>query len=370
MSARYRFGGLRTQPRTHGPDVWQFRWLEDGRPKLVIIGTVAQYPTKADAERAVEYLRSTMNADHPQQQFHPVTVGALIDKFLAEYAPKRCRKPTLRVYASLFKNHIRPRWGMEAIQRVKTGAVEDRLDSYPHSRQVKVHCKRLMHTLFSAALKWEMVEKNPVDLIRQSGKRLKTPRIITPVEFRALLGQLAEPHKTMVLTIACLGLRVSELLGLQWGDIDFLNLTLRIQRGFREGAIYPTKAEDSASTLPLDLDLADVLLHHRTRAVYRADSDFVFAGANGTPPWPDTLLSDYIKPAAVRAGIGNVGWHTFRRSYATLLHDSSASLVVQKELLRHPDVATTINVYTQAVPSSLRDAASKAVATLWKNRLG
>ena len=124
--------------------------------------------------------------------------------------------------------------------QVKTGAVEDWLDSYPHSRQVKAHVKRLMHTLFIAALKWEMVERNPVDLIRQSGRRLKTPRILAPEEFRALLAQLTEPHRTMVLVIGCLGLRISELLGLQWGDIDFLNLTVRIQRGFREGAIYPT----------------------------------------------------------------------------------------------------------------------------------
>ena len=171
----------------------------------------------------------------------------------------------------------------------------------------------------------------------------------------------------MVLVIGCLGLRVSELLGLQWGDIDFLKLTVRIQRVLREGAVYPTKTEDSASILPLDRVLADLLLQHRARAVYRTDSDFVFAGANGTPPWPDTMLSDYLKPAAVRAGIGAIGWHTFRRSYATLLHDSSASLVVQKELLRHADVATTLNIYTQAVPASLRDAASQAVQALYKN---
>ena len=41
--------------------------------------------------------------------------------------------------------------------------------------------------------------------------------------------------KTMVVIIACLGLRVSELLGLQWGDIDFENLTVKIQRSCSEG---------------------------------------------------------------------------------------------------------------------------------------
>ena len=76
-------------------------------------------------------------------------------------------------------------------------------------------------------------------------------------------------------------------------------------------------------------------------------------GRKCVPPWPDTMLADYLKPAAVRAGIGAIGWHTFRRSYATLLHYSSPSLVVQKELLRHGDMVTTLNIYTQAVPASL-----------------
>jgi hypothetical protein len=181
----------------------------------VIIGTVEQYPEKADAVRAVEYLRSNINAGHPQEQFHPVTVGALIDRFLAEYAPRHCRKSTQRVYESLFTTHIRPRWGGELVRQVKTMAVDDWLGSYPHSRQVKAHVKRLLHTLFTAALKWEMVEKNPIDLIRQSGKRLKKPQPLTPVQSKALIAQLSEPYKTMVVVIGCWGLPVSELMGLQ-----------------------------------------------------------------------------------------------------------------------------------------------------------
>src|SRR5215472_5833869 len=119
------------------------------------------------------------------------------------------------VYQSLFENHIRPKWGTEFVENFKLMAVEDWLESYPHSRQIKSHVRNLMHTLFQAAIRWEIVERNPVDLVRQSRKRLKTPRILTPGEFKALLGKLPEPYKTMVIVVACLGLRVSELLGLQ-----------------------------------------------------------------------------------------------------------------------------------------------------------
>jgi integrase len=221
-----------------------------------------------------------------------------------------------------------------------------------------------MHTLFIAAIRWEMIERNPIDNIRQSRKRLKTPRVLTPAEFKALLPHLSEPYKTMVMTIACLGLRVCELLGLQWGDIDFDNFTVKIQRDFVEGEIYPTKTEAPEALLPLAPDLAVMLMNHKERSFYKADSDFVFAGATGKPRWPDVMLTDHIKPAAAKAGIGKIGWHTFRHTYSSLLRAHGTDIKVQQELLRHSDVQTTLNIYTQAVSADKQEAASRVVGAL------
>lgn len=358
MQARYQYGNLTLRKRKKGPDVWQFRWMENGRLKSMLIGTIEKQPTRAHAERAIEHLRMKINAENPQQSFHSVTVATLIDRFMQEYAPKRCRLLTQKVYRSLFENHIRPRWGKENVTHVKTIGVENWLEGYPHSRQIKSHVRNLMHTLFQAAIRWEMIERNPIDLVRQSRKRLKTPRVLTPLEFQALLAELAEPYGTMVITIACLGLRVCELIGLQWADIDFENLTVTIQRSVVEGEVNPTKSEASESTLPLDPELATVLLDHRRRVVYVADTDFLFAGDTGKPRWPDSILADHLKPAAARAGIGKIGWHTFRHTYSSLLHSLGTKPAVQKELLRHADIQTTLNIYTQAVSSEKREAAS------------
>jgi len=120
----------------------------------------------------------------------------------------------------------------------------------------------------------------------------------------------------MVITIACLGLRVCELIGLQWADIDFENLTVTIQRSVVEGEVNLTKNEASESTLPLDPELATVLLDHRRRVVCVAETDFLFVGDTGKPRWPDSILADHLKPAAVRAAIGKIGWHTFRHTYS------------------------------------------------------
>jgi len=365
MQARYQYGSLTVRQRKKGPDVWQFRWLEKGRSRSVLIGTLQRYPTKADAERAVEYLRIKINAQNPQQQFHSVTVGTLIDRFMAEYVPKHCRQHTQRNYKGIFENHIRPRWEKEFLHDVKTVTVEEWLDNYSVSRQVRSHIRNLMHTLFQAAIRWEMADRNPVDLVRQSSKRLKVPRILTPIEFQTLLERLSEPCRTMVVTITCLGLRVSELLGLKWADMDPGNLTVRIQRAFVKGIIYPTKTDAAASVLPIDQRVAELLIQHRARATFRAESDFIFAGANGAARWSESILADHIKPAAIKAGIGPIGWHIFRHTYSTLLHALGTAPAVQKELLRHANIQTTFNLYTQALTSEKREAVSHVADVLW-----
>jgi integrase len=142
---------------------------------------------------------------------------------------------------------------------------------------------------------------------------------------------------------------------------------VKVQRSVCEGEVNETKTEASASTLALDLDLADVLLTHKRKVDYTADSDFVFAGATGKPPWPDGILTDHLKPAAVGAGIGTIGWHTFRHTFSTLLRGLGTTPPVQKELLRPADIQTRLNICTQAVSADKQEAPSRVVETLWKN---
>jgi site-specific recombinase XerD len=76
------------------------------------------------------------------------------------------------------------------------------------------------------------------------------------------------------------------------------------------------------------------------------------------------MLTDHIKPAALRAGIGKVGWHTFRHTFSSILHRAGTDMAVQKELLRHADIQTTMNIYTQAVSADKRVAIQQVVKVL------
>jgi len=164
----------------------------------------------------------------------------------------------------------------------------------------------------------DITDRNPISLVRQSTARKGIPRVLAPKELKALLKELTEPYKTIVLVAGCLGLRASELMGLQWSDIDWDNLTVFIRRSASGSHIYETKTEQSSKPIPLDPNLAEVLLRHKESSKYKAPTDFVFAGDSGRPRWRGILFADHIKPAAEKAGVGRIGWHTFRHSFSTL----------------------------------------------------
>jgi integrase len=318
---KYQYGSLTRRKRIRTEDVWEYRYYEttpQGQRywRSKIIGTLGQYPTREDALRKLDRFRERLNLQH---------------RFLDE---------------------------------VKAMEVEQWLRSLPLAPKSKVNLRSLLHLLFQHGRRWEITDVNPIDLVRQRGGRRSIPRVLGVREIRLLLEELSEPYRTMVLVAACLGLRASEIVGLEWGDLNGENLTLLVRRSVVHGRVGETKTEASRLSLPVDPRLADALQEHRGRSVHRGPSDFVFANRAGKARWQESILQRQIKPAALRAGIGKIGWHTFRHSYSSLLRRVGADIKVQQELLRHSTIQSTMNVYTQAMPEGKRAANSVVVRSV------
>jgi integrase len=156
------------------------------------------------------------------------------------------------------------------------------------------------------------------------------PDILTPLEIRAILGELSEPARTVTMLAAITGMRRGELFGLKWEDLDFERGTIRIVRSLVDQIEGKPKTETSRKPLPMSDDLAAALTSWREQAEYTKHSDWVFASPQSfgkLPYWPDMLLRRHILPAAKRLGIHKrIGWHTFRRTAASLLMSSGSSV--------------------------------------------
>jgi integrase len=363
---RVQFGWVCLKARKKGPDVWVLRYRESlpddsKKRRSVAIGTVEEFPTESQARKSALSWLFSMNAEPSNSA--TVSFGAVIQRYLAEEIPERLS--TASRYRCWLKNHVEPKWRDYPLEQIKPLLVEDWLKKLNVAPKSKSHLKNLMRVLFNAAMRWELIpyQHNPMSLVRvkDGSKRGREPKALSVEEFRKVLDYIPEPFRTMCIVAMCLGLRVSEILGLRWRDIDWDGLRLAVRQAYVYGKQGDVKTQASQRWMPLDRSLADKLREHKTRLAPLAKlNDWVFANPEtGKPYWPGRIQENWLVPAAEKAG--RIGWHTFRHSHSTLLHALGVDLKVQQELLRHADIRTTMNIYTHAVPAALREANSKVV---------
>jgi len=210
-----------------------------------------------------------------------------------------------------------------------------------------------MSVLFNHACRYELFDRNPICLVRQSAKRRKAPTVLMPAEIKALVDSLGIRERTLVLLAVSTGLRQSELFGLKWGDIDLVQYTMNVTRSIVYGVVGPCKTESSQKPVPVNPRLADALSDWRKQCVYTKPDDWVFASRRyrgRRPYWGQAILRKYVRPVAQRVGIQKcIGWHTFRHTYSTLLRSVGTEFKVMQELLRHSTLRSTLDVYTQAI---------------------
>lgn len=228
--------------------------------------------------------------------------------------------------------------------------------------------KGVFGTLFRHGMRYQWAATNPLALVRCSSKRVEAPDILTPVEIRAILGELSEPARTVTLLAAITGMRRGELFGLKWEDLDFERRSIRIVRSLVDQIEGKPKTETSRNPLPMSSELVEALTGWRKQTSYANPSDWVFASPQSfgkLPYWPDMLLRRHILPAAKRLGIHKrIGWHTFRRTAASLLMSSGAGVKATQELMRHATADITLELYAQAVTEDKREAQNALAALI------
>ena len=366
---RYQFGTLELRKRIKGPAVWIFRYRDrqqpDGTRRAITLGTVEDYRSRTEARRAAEGLRLQINNGLPLRE--AVTFQGLLDRYIREEIENgELAHTTKETELNRINKHISPRWGRCLLKDVKPYPVQDWLRKLPVAPKTKSHLRGIMHRLFEKAMLWELIpfERNPISVVELKGvtRRLKPPRFLTEHELAALLNQLLQPYRSMVLLAGCTGLRISEVLGLRWQSVDFERLAMIVTEGWARSQITKLKSEYSQDELPLDPDVATILLEWK-HLCRETSGNWVFPSPRTNRPYDSSSLrKKMLIPAAQRANIqGTIGWHSLRHSYRAWLDETGAPLGVQQKLMRHANISTTMNVYGGAFMEAKRRANTSVV---------
>jgi integrase len=363
------------------------------------VGTLDQYKTEAAAEKAVRNWRLTLSANQGGT-ISGVTMKAVIDHFrekeLVDKGEDGRAWSTRDRYEANLNSWIEPRWGKEELTAIKAPLVEEWLrklrqkprkgkgpqslaaerELKPLAPATKAKIRNLMSVLFNHAIRWDFTDRNPITGpnkgagVRQSSKRVSIPDILEISEVQAIVAKLQLRERVLLFLDMATGLRRGELTGIKWGDIDFANLLIDVQRSVVDQVVGRCKTEASQKPVPLDEYTAQDLLAWYRVTPYREPEDWVFASncnragqkRGKQPLWLQSIMRYHIQPVVKELGIDKrVSWHTFRRTYTTLLQANREDVKVVQELLRHGSVKVTMDVYAQAQMPAKRKAQQKVV---------
>jgi integrase len=279
------------------------------------------------------------------------------------YESKRYLRPyTRRNYRSYLDRILIPRFGSKRVASMTVEQIAALIRDLEKKRlspaTITDYLKPLNGTL-TFAVRRGLLTVNPCSLLtrddRPRPRERKPDHIWSEREIAALIGaaenlahqaEARYDYSPLLRTALATGLRLGELLGLTWADIDLQLNELHVRRQWtRLGEYAPPKTRAAVRRIPLSADVAASLARHKLSSRYSKDSDPVFASRLGRPLGHRNATSRGFEPAARAAEIEGVTFHSMRHAFASRMISRGISSIVLAALMGHESSAITERRY-------------------------
>ena len=244
-------------------------------------------------------------------------------------------------------------------------------------RQINTNLK----TCLNEAERQGYIQKNWCKLVTLPKKEdNKEVKVLTKQEQEKFLEAI-KGHELELLYIVALGtgLRIGEILGLKWSDIDFKNNELHVNRSLQKAAIYEDdkivryevqettpKTKNSLRTIPVPQNIIKKLIAHKKEQnelilLLQEEYDnknYVFCNKLGKPI-EDKRPGRNLKTILTSISIEPIKFHALRHTYATRLFEAGIPPKTVQHLMGHSDIETTMNIYTHVMKEQKLEAIEK-----------
>ncbi|MFE1253421.1 site-specific integrase [Streptomyces fungicidicus] len=254
--------------------------------------------------------------------------------------------------------------------RQRCCALGECCEAYP-SRRVIQAARDTLRAALTHAVTEEEISKNVASLVKVPKPRRRRIKPWSVAEAGQFLTDAAarEDHLFAAwVLVLCLGLRRGEVLGLTWKSVDFergeLYVDHQIQRAGRQILHRETKTEDSDDFLPLPALCLQALRMRRAQQIgdrkaagelWQNSHDLVFTTKYGTPIEPGNMTRMFALRAR-RAGLRVIPLRNTRHTCSSLLVALKVHPKVAQRILRHSQIAMTMEVYAEASEEEVRAA--------------
>jgi integrase len=317
-----------------------------------------------------------------------LTVGQYLTDWLGSLGVAQLEAATVAWYRFATNRHIIPVLGGVKLSKLSAVQVEaflaekadhGRLDGKGGLGSASVRRLHVtLHKSLDAAVRKGMLATNPVDFADKPKMppRDVTENVWTPEQITAFLDATQTDRLTPLWRTACMtGLRRSELVGLQWPDIDFDAGVLSVKRARVQvaGKTITKGPKSAASRRIVDLDIVTVTVLKRWKVAQLEErlragtawepGEWVFTNEIGAPWRPDALTRAFQK-ATKAGGLPPTDIKGLRHAHATALLRAGVHPKVVQERLGHSSITITMDIYSSVLPGMQREAIDRLAAMM------
>lgn len=324
---------------------YEITWVVNGKQHRK-----SGYATLLDAQIALKDVVTDCSTD--------VTLRILSQEYLNRHCALNCKQSTVSLYESYLKT-------IESLLKCKAKDITKRdIENLVLDLKTKGLVNKSINgivTFIQAILNYgvdnNFLFQNPILKFKKLPQVKPTINFLNELQQKVFLEQAKNCPKVyyaFFYTALKTGMRRGELIALEWSDIDFKTLKIRVNKQIYRGVTQTTKT-GKERYIDMPKSLKDVLKEHKKQGIL---SKYVFH-TNGKPLHPWNMEETYFKPLLKQCNkyldeenqIEKLRFHDLRHSYATYLLSKGIPVKYVQEQLGHATARMTLDTYAKVMPS-------------------
>ena len=310
-----------------------------------------------------------------------------------DYGSKELAPSTYKRYCRMLETRLLPYFGHFYINKIKPTDIMKFYDllekdtqlvrkkgnngsktKKPLSGKTILEHHRLLRAMLHKAVYWQLIVANPAERVQPPKARKPKRKSYDDEQTKILLENLEQlsiedtKYKVAIILTVFTGVRLGELMGLEWTDVDFKNGIISINRSSQYlsdmGVFTKTpKTESSIREIAIPEFIISLLEEYKLwyeeqKSIYDelwANSDRLFVQADGKPMHPSTISKWFVKYVG-QIGLPVINFHGLRHTNASLLVAQNIDIAIISARLGHAQISTTLNFYVHPLLSHNRKA--------------
>ena len=348
--------------------------------------------TKKDAEvelaKFVTEVQNGLVVDGKSLRFSEFT-----EIWKRDYGSKELAPTTYKRYCRMLETRLLPYFGHFYINKIRPTDIMKFYDllekdtqlvrksgnngektKKPLSGKTILEHHRLLRAMLHKAVYWQLIVANPAERVQAPKARKPKRRSYDDEQTKILLENLEllsiedSKYKVAIILTIFTGVRLGELMGLEWQDVDFKNRIISINRSSQYlsdmGVFTKTpKTESSIREIAIPEFIISLLEEYKLwyeeqKSIYGelwTNSGRLFVQADGKPMHPSSISKWFVRYVST-IGLPVINFHGLRHTNASLLVAQNVDIAVVSARLGHAQISTTLDFYVHPLLSHNRKA--------------